>query len=288
MKEGEKLMGAILEMLFPEGKKKALTLSYDDGTVHDRKLVAMMNQYGVRGTFNLNSGIFSEKKCDAIEDEEHLYTRIAADEVQELYEGHEVASHTLTHPSLTALPSNMGAAEVLKDRKNLEELTGKLVRGFAYPYGTYNDVVESMLDACGIEYARTVCATNGFSLPDDFLEWHPTCHHNADNLMELAEQFCTAVKDNASVFYLWGHSYEFARYHNWDVLENFLKYISGYRDEIWMTTNIEIVDYVKDFGQLRRSTDGSIIYNPTGKKLWFELAGKVYCINGNETLHFEE
>lgn len=281
-------MGAILEMLFPEGKKKALTLSYDDGTVHDRKLVAMMNRYGVRGTFNLNSGIFSDEKIEAVEDEEHRFTRIAASEVKELYAGHEVASHTLTHPSLTALPSNMGAAEVLKDRKNLEELTGKLVRGFAYPYGTYNDVVESMLDACGIEYARTVVATNQFSLPDDFLEWHPTCHHNAENLMELAERFCAHTEENASVFYLWGHSYEFAQYQNWEIIEKFFEYFKPYQDDIWMATNIEIVDYVKEFKQLRRSTDGSIVYNPTGKTLWFELNGQVYCIHGSETLHFEE
>lgn len=110
-------MGTKMEMLFDGGKRKVLTLSYDDGTIHDRRLVAMMNEYGIRGTFNLNSGMFSQKGTAVINGYETDMSRIAAEEVKTLYAGHEVASHTLTHPSLTALPSNMGAAEVLKDRK---------------------------------------------------------------------------------------------------------------------------------------------------------------------------
>lgn len=45
------------------GKKKAVTFSYDDGVTQDRRLVEMMNTYGVKGTFNLNSGIQSYTKC---------------------------------------------------------------------------------------------------------------------------------------------------------------------------------------------------------------------------------
>ncbi len=275
-------MGFELTMLFEGGKRKALTFSYDDGTIHDRKLVALMNQYGMKGTFNLNSGLFGKKERTVINRIDTDFSRIEAEEVKSLYDGHEVASHTLNHPSLTGIPTNMGAAEVLKDRHNLEELTGELVRGFAYPYGTYNEMVEEMLCACGIEYARTVCSTEKFELPQDFLEWHPTCHHESPRLMELAEKFCREKSWNPEVFYLWGHSYEFSQKDNWQVIEDFMKYISGYDDEIWFATNMEIVDYVKAFRNLRRSTDGSILYNPSGMTLWFELYGKAHCIHGNE------
>ena len=44
------------EIIFPNGKSKAFTMSYDDGTIHDRRLVEIMNRYGIRGTFNLNAG----------------------------------------------------------------------------------------------------------------------------------------------------------------------------------------------------------------------------------------
>lgn len=269
-------------MLFKDGKRKALTFSYDDGTIHDRRLVSLMNQYGMKGTFNLNSGLFGKQDHQVINGRDVDYSRIEEKEVKMLYAGHEVAAHALNHPSLTRLPSNMGAAEVLKDRHNLETLTGELVRGFAYPYGAYNEQVEEILSACGIEYARTVCSTESFELPQDFLEWHPTCHHDSPKLLELSERFCKEKAQNAEIFYLWGHSYEFSQKNNWQVIENFMKYVSDYKEAIWFATNIEIADYIGAFKKLMRSTDGRIIYNPTGMTLWFEMNREVHCIHGNE------
>jgi hypothetical protein len=275
-------MGAELTMLFQDGKRKALTFSYDDGTVHDRKLVSLMNQYGMKGTFNLNSGLFGRKENKIINGINTDFSRIEEKEAAELYRGHEVASHTANHSSLTGLSKHMGAAEILKDRHKLEEMTGELVRGFAYPYGSYNEQVEEILNACGIEYARTVCSTNEFELPQDFLEWHPTCHHESPLLMELAERFCKEDTWYAQLFYLWGHSYEFAQKDNWQIIEDFMKYVSAYRDNIWFATNLEIADYVEAFRELRCSTDGRILYNPTGITLWFELDREIHCIHGNE------
>lgn len=45
-----------MKFLYPNGLEKALTFSYDDGRVFDRKLVEIFNRYGVKGTFHLNSG----------------------------------------------------------------------------------------------------------------------------------------------------------------------------------------------------------------------------------------
>lgn len=275
-------MGTEITMLFEGGKRKALTFSYDDGTIHDRKLVALMNQYGMKGTFNLNSGLFGRKENLVINGIDTDFSRIEEKEVKALYAGHEVASHTLNHPSLTGLPANMGAAEVLKDRHNLEGLTGELVRGFAYPYGSFNEQVEEILSACGIEYARTVRSTNSFDLPQDFLEWHPTCHHEAPELMTLLKKFCDEDTWNPQVFYLWGHSYEFSQKDNWQIIEEFMRYAFADKEKIWFATNIEIVDYVKAFKELRRSTDGRILHNPTGRTLWFEMNREIHCIHGNE------
>lgn len=47
------------QMLFPGGKAKALTLSYDDGVEQDLHLIELMKQHGVKGTFNLNSSLFA-------------------------------------------------------------------------------------------------------------------------------------------------------------------------------------------------------------------------------------
>jgi len=277
-------MSLELRMLWKDGKRKALTLSYDDGTIYDRRFVGLVNQYGLKGTFNLNSGIFDTHQKLTFDGVEIDFSRIEESEVKDLYAGHEVASHTATHPSLTEVSANVAALEIINDRAKLEELTGELVRGFAYPYGTYNKEAEKVLAACGIEHARTVWSRHSFALPEDFLEWHPTCHQNDPELMNLTQKFCEEQGNRAMLLYVWGHSYEFAIDNSWGKIEEFFKYVSGYKEEISMMTNIEIVDYVNAYRQLRRSTDGKLIYNPSATDLWFEKDEKVYCIHAGERL----
>ena len=115
---------------FVGGKNKALTMSYDDGRAQDRKLVEIFDKYGIRGTFNLNSGLLG------------LDERIDAEEAVSLYSHHEIAVHTVSHPSLPYVSTELNAREVLEDRQRLEEITGYPVRGMAYPNGIYNEQVK--------------------------------------------------------------------------------------------------------------------------------------------------
>ena len=123
---------------YPGGKHKALTMSYDDGRASDRRLVEIFNRYGIRGTFNLNSGLWERGD------------RIDPSEVPELYRGHEVACHTVTHPTIERCPLPEAAEQVLQDRRGLEALTGYPVRGLAYPNGSLSEEIANMLPACGI------------------------------------------------------------------------------------------------------------------------------------------
>ena len=275
-------MGSELTMLFEGGKRKALTFSYDDGTIYDKKLVSLLKKYDMKATFNLNSGLLGQKEHRMINGINTDFSQIEPWEVKTVYTDQEVASHTVNHSSIVGLSQNMGAAEVLKNKQKLEELTGRPVRGFAYPYGSYNELAEEILSACGIEYARTADSSNDFDIPQDFLEWHPTCHHDAPELLKLAEKFCNDDSLQPQLFCIWGRSYEFAQKDNWQVLEEFMKYVSDYREKIWFATSIEIVDYVKAFRELRCSSDGRILQNPTEMTLWFEMDREIHCIHGNE------
>ncbi len=275
-------MGSELTMLFEGGKRKALTFSYDDGTIYDKKLVSLLKKYDMKATFNLNSGLLGQKEHRMINGINTDFSQIEPWEVKTVYADQEVASHTVNHSSIVGLSQNMGAAEVLKNKQKLEELTGRPVSGFAYPYGSYNELAEEILSACGIEYARTADSSNDFDIPQDFLEWHPTCHHDAPELLKLAENFCNNDSLQPQLFCIWGRSYEFAQKDNWQVLEEFMKYVSDYREKIWFATSIEIVDYVKAFRELRCSSDGRILQNPTEMTLWFEMDREIHCIHGNE------
>jgi hypothetical protein len=272
--EGERKMASIF-MRFPGGRAKALTLSYDDGVEQDIRLVDIMNKHGLKGTFNLNSGLYAVE--GTVYPKGTIHRRMTETQIKDTFisSGQEVAVHALTHPFLEQLPSNLVVSEIIKDRENLEKQFGTIVRGMAYPFGTYNDTVVAALQSCGIAYSRTVISTNDFRIPTDWLRLTATCHHNSPELKSLSKKF---VEDKVTrapyLFYLWGHSYEFEGNNNWNVIEEFASFV-GNRDDIWYATNIEIYDYIDAYNRLIFSADGKRIMNPSSKNIFFEFNGSI-------------
>lgn len=249
---------------FPEGKAKALTMSYDDGKIQDERLVSIFNRYGIKGTFNINYGLIGQTKNPP---------RIPKDQIAALYRGHEVATHTMTHPTIARCPLTEVAQEILEDRKGLENLTGTLVRGHAYPNGSYSEEIKQLFRQLGIAYARVVECVPDYELPKDPLEWHPTCHHNDPELMQKAEFFAEFKKRQyLKLMYVWGHSYEFDNHDNWEVIERFCEYMGG-REDIWYATNIEIIDYMEAAKHLKFSADNEMVYNPSAASVWLQING---------------
>lgn len=260
---------------FPGGKHKVLTMSYDDGKEEDRRLVQIFNENGIKGTFNINSGIKGDPK------------RIPLEEMKELYEGHEVAVHTYTHPTIERCPNELIVEQVMEDRRILEKIVGYPVRGMAYPNGSYDQRILDMLPFLGIRYSRTVGSSENFAMPRNWLEWKATCHHNRD-LMKHAETFAGLNKRQyLYLMYVWGHSYEFTNANNWEVIEEFCKFIGG-REDIWYATNIEIVDYMEAANRLQYSADGSIVYNPSVQSVWLNVNEHIFEVKGGETKIFNE
>lgn len=257
--------------LFPRARKKALTMSYDDGTSHDRRLAEIFDQYGIRGTFHLNSGLLGDSR------------HISAQEIPELYKNHEVSCHTVTHPFLTMTPREFSAAEITGDRHALEAACGYPVRGMSYPFGAYSDEVIRIMRGAGMEYARTTAATGGFGFPADFMAWHPTCHHNGG----ISEKFGAFIEPHRyghpMLFYIWGHSYEFADNGSWSLIEDFCAKAGG-RDDIWYATNIEIVDYMNAVRALRFSADSSMVLNPSAADVWVTAENKPVMVPAGKTV----
>lgn len=270
-------------MRFPGGRKKALTLSYDDGVEQDIRLIQIMKKNGLKGTFNLNSGLYAPE--GTVYPKGELHRVMSRKQCREVYRDSnvEVAVHGLTHPHLEQLPSGMCAYEIVQDRVNLEEDFECIVKGMAYPFGTTSDEVTATLKQCGIVYARTVESTGRFDIPSDWLRLPATCRHADPRLMELAHDFVENDRKKApELFYLWGHSYEFERDDNWYVMEEFAEYV-GNRKEIWYATNGEIYDYIYAYNQLRFSANGKQVYNPTDTILYFEKEGIIISIEPGET-----
>lgn len=268
-------------MRFPGFRSKAVTLSYDDAVVYDERLISIMKKNGIKGTFNLNSGLFSTDGK----------RRLTKQQALELYSDPdiEVALHGAKHLPLDEVNPAVALNDIISDRIALEEMFETFITGLAYSYGAYSDNVVEMLKLCGVEYARTVMSTGNFDIPDDWLRLKPTCHHNDPKLMELARIFIEGdgykgyYSRKPWLFYLWGHSFEFNDDNNWEVIEKFAEYIGG-REDVWYATNIEICQYVKAYDSLVFTVNEKLVKNPTCIDVYMNYNNNEYIIPAGKTI----
>ncbi len=274
------------QLRFPRFLEKAFTISYDDGTVTDERLISLMGKYSIRGTFNIMSSSFISENGDM--DKETAIKRYGKDLT-------EVAIHGREHLSLTEVAPALVTGDVLYDRLALEDMFNTTIKGMAYANGSYNDGVIKILEVCGIDYARTVKSTEAFFLPDNWLEWHPTCHHGNPRLMELARIFTGDEESEdwrlnlikPKLFYVWGHSSEFEGNNNWEIIEELFSYI-GNRDDVWYATNGEIFNYVKAYESLIKNAKGDVIYNPTLIDVYLNIENKNILVKSGDTVRIAD
>ena len=267
---------------FPNGKRIAVTTSFDDGVVQDRRVVKAFNEWGLKGTFNLNSGTLLRTGKPSAESS----GRIDACEVAELYMGHEVAVHTVTHPHLPKLDSTQIAMEVIEDRKALEDLVGYPVRGMAYPFGTYDEKVINALRQTGIVYARTVENSPICFPPREPLAWASTSHMLSKNPCPVNENFekLYCNKNYSGVFYIWGHTYEFDRTGaDWSDLERIFKPLSG-KPDVWYCTNIELFDYEAARNRIVIAANLKTACNPNAIAVSVSVDGKSIDLPPGKTI----
>lgn len=224
-----------------DGKYKALTFSYDDGVTQDIRLIELFNKYGMKATFNLNSELLGKDGELLREGVRVSHVKNKPQDVRSIYEGHEVAVHTLTHPNLRLIEQDTEIIrQVEQDRINLSELCGYEVVGMAYPCGgfCYDDRVMNLIRKnTGVRYARTTNSTYNFDRQTDLLEFNPSVYHHKemDKMFEMGEKFLNLKTDKPQIFYVWGHAYEFDIHDDWGRFEEFLQMMSGKSDICYCT-----------------------------------------------------
>ena len=228
------------------GKKKALTFSFDDGVTQDIRLIEIFNKYALKGTFNLNSGFLGLDGTLDRNGRTVRHDKIAADKIKDVYNGHEVAVHTLTHPNLTSLEKDEIIRQVELDRQRLSEICGYEVVSMAYPCGgTNNDdrVAQIIKENTGVRFARGLDSTYSFDLQENLLRFKPTVYYIEDCLDEVVDKFLALDSEENALLYIWGHSYEMdAEYISWEKFESVCKKLSGH-DDIFYGTNKEVLTF---------------------------------------------
>ena len=216
--------------------RKIFLLSFDDGAIWDQWFAEMLNHYGIPCTFNLNSGL----EDFVWEYGPHPIRRLRLAENKQIYQGHEIASHSLHHHWLSSLTDEELRWEVGEDVRRLKLLFGREKLGFAVPFTACGqreiDVIRPL-----VSYIRLSEERDSFALPADPYHIYINSLYNAPDVREKIKAF--AENDlPVSCFVLAGHSYEFEVLRQWEFMEDLLRYIKSFDFE-FMTT----MEFVEEF-----------------------------------------
>ena len=210
--------------------RKYFVWSFDDGLQQDKKIIEILRKYGMGATFHLNSALlgheqmigrignlgiheyqlaaYQQKKFHLLPAVSHY--RIPADEISQVYQGFEVASHTAHHVNCRKVSAQELKKEVQSDQKILSKLTGQKIRGFAYPFGAYQKNTPQLLQKWGIKYARTASLTHTFDFPSDPLKLPMTSWLCMKSARQKIQSFIDLqLEEKSDAFFLmFGHGYE--------------------------------------------------------------------------------
>ena len=268
----------MLRRCYPLGKNKAFNLTYDDGALQDERLVSLLNRYGIKGTFNLNSQLM-EQEFEWVHENGMVVKRLPTRAVG-LYQGHEIASHTLTHPYMYALSREEIMHQLTRDKKNLEAMTGEVVAGFAVPFDYYSDLIAECVKECGFEYGRMSEASDSYVPWQDPYHWRTGLFHLSAELDDFVEGFFKTEQELA-LCQIVGHSYDLDAWNLWEKLESILSKIAGDADILPMT-HIELVRYLS--AMEKAVLTGDTLQNQSSMDLWFRVDGKPCLLHPGETI----
>ncbi len=234
--------------------KKYFTLSFDDGTTQDLRMIEILKKYDVDCmTWNINTEGLYGASWDltglGLPGVSHL--RFTKEELESgIYDGYDVAVHTRTHPSLYKYDETpiKVVEEVQGNADDIAEITGIAPVGMAWPGGDteYTDTtIDIILDRTDIRYARGTTPTYDFALPTQFMKWMPTCGISETKLFDLAYDFIEMETDEDCLFYVWGHSFELDAYDSYDQFEALIRMMKANEGEITLVTNTEFYNLYK-------------------------------------------
>ena len=211
---------------------RIICLSFDDGTIYDQRFIELLNKHHLKATLNLNSGL---KDFVWYFNDIHPIKRLDLSEYKDLYDGHEIASHSLTHPYFSGLNEEQCIKEVKEDIDNLTTIFNRKVVGFAFPFHDQTEEnIRTIKENFDLDYIRYSYFTNDY-LPKDRYHIPINALYDDSDIYERLETFSKNDLKN-SLFLIAGHSYEFEMKNDWDKIEKLLIYLKNNKDIEVLTT----------------------------------------------------
>lgn len=277
-------------MLWPGGREKCLTLSFDDGTVEDVRICTLLRSHGLHATFNISTGIMGQQDRLFQRGHEMMHDKLELSEIAEVYKGFELAVHGYSHAHMGDHPLPMTAYELVRCKAELEGLVHAPVRGMAWPIsyeGAWMEQARQLAAACGICYARTTRRSyDCVGVPDDFMAWDAACSFVQDELEGILGKFLAPRPSGCTepyLLYVWGHGFEASGLDAWGRLEDFFDRVS-FQPDVWYASNIEVYDYVQAYRALVYSSTGDYLFNPSRLDVWVQVDGEARCVPSGATI----
>lgn len=216
---------------------------WDDGVETDIRLVEILQKYGVKATFNINSGLHYQKyrrvySWQFADHPDFVNRLLSIEEMKTLYRGFKIGAHGVFHLSYVPEKFDEFITDIAEDKDNLENIFQCSVPGMAYPCGLWDEKVADKLREKGFLYGRTVVRTDDVGAYKHPLALGTSCHFLEDNFFAKF----AAAKANNGIFYFWGHSCEMQNVpEKWAEFEKRMAYISADSE----TKFIDVVDIVR-------------------------------------------
>ena len=263
--------GRVQPLLWPNGAKAALSLTFDDGSyTHSVHARPILNQHNLPSTFYVTDGLtLGSNRAGTWEQFQQLSA-----------EGHEVAAHSWTHTDLTTLPiGDINTPysvyhEFAVTNLDIEtHIPDKKVISMAYPFIQYNEGVSQLASQFYLS-ARTA-DDQANSAYDNEIKWYAISSYaafygqprastadDAEELLYMQEYVQNKVIDKGGWGTILFHEVipfeELATNTTWhpttnDFLQNFTDWLQSKKQigELWVDTVGNVTRYVKSRDHLK-------------------------------------
>ena len=220
---------------------KIVSLSFDDGTIYDLRFIELLNKYNLKATLNLNSEL---KDIVWYYSDTQPISRLDLEKVKDKYNGHEVASHSLTHPYFSSLSKEEVIRQVKEDINNLSNIFGYDIEGFAFPFHDQTEEnIQTIKDNVNLSYIRYSYLDHS-GIHKDRYHMHINALYDDAEIYERIEEFKSSSNEH-KLFVIAGHAYEFEVKNDWEKIEKLLAYLANDKDIKVLTLNEAIKEIFK-------------------------------------------
>jgi len=147
-----------------DSERRLLFLSFDDNFSNWHSALPLLSKFKYHATFYVNTLPFRDV-CSGLEIEE-FFGRVdyngddvplSRPELREIADaGHTIGCHSHSHQPLTSVPRHLWRLEIASSKRQLEDIIGRPVTDFSYPYGMRRFFSPELRDYCVEAGFRTI------------------------------------------------------------------------------------------------------------------------------------